>query len=149
MGLLNQQRMANPTAPNLPQMPPTLPSMPGGLPTFGGQAPALRPGMGAQGMGGPQTQGGATFSSPNGINLNLPMFGHGYEGGMNLNDMGHMQSLQSMFRNSYMPQPMGPWSLAGQRVTGPDMPFESLGPRMNGQMPVTWYAEDWKRNLPD
>lgn len=150
MGLLSQRPQANVNAPNLPQMPPNLPGM-GGLPTFTPQQ-TQGPRMGGNSTFMPQQAGGGGYSPfqlPQIDLSSIPRYGHGYEGEMDLNNMGRMQSLQSMFRTSYMPVPMGPWSLAGQRMTYADMPFESLGPRMNGQMPVTWYAEDWKRSLPD
>lgn len=81
MGLLNSQRMANPAAPNLPQMPPNLPGM-GGLPTFTPQQ-TQGPRMGGSSTFTPQQAGGGGYSPfqlPQIDLSSIPRYGHGYEG---------------------------------------------------------------------
>lgn len=144
MGLLTAQPQV------LPRMPQQMPGMPGGLPNFQAQ-PTPGPRMGQTQAFMPQQQGAPAFTLPQFDASQIPRYGHGYEGGGNLTDMGRMQSVNAALRPSLMPVPMGPWSLAGQRTTYADMPglINGAMPHMNGDMPVTWYAEDWKRGLPD
>lgn len=148
MGLLNSQRMANPTAPNLPQMPPNLPGM-GGLPTFRPQ-PTSGPTMGQGGAFNPPSYGAGARPLPQfQVDLNaIPQYGHGYEGESALGSIG--QPLGQMFNFSRIGNVtnLGPNSFAGPPTYGADFPLLGNGGTMNGEMPVTWYAQDWLRNLP-
>lgn len=131
-----------------PQIQPRLPSMPGGLPTFTGQQP---PGPRAMGgvMGMPPTQG---MPQPTGgqhqINLNIPQYGHGYEGSSMLGSIPQPVSQAFNFSRIGNMTNLGPNSLAPPPTYGADFPMIGNGGQMNGESPVTWYAQDWQRMLP-